>query len=146
MRIILYTGKGGVGKTSVAAATAVKSARQGFKTLVVSTDAAHSLGDSLDMRLSPEPVEIEKNISFPVVANAIFVKQRPFVEILIPIPELHIKAAIHGLIVHLVVKALAIRHRTSPFWPARRYGHYIRTSPVAHENRCRAEEELARTR
>lgn len=62
MRIILYTGKGGVGKTSIAAATAVRSAKDGYKTLVVSTDAAHSLGDSLDMRLSPEPVEIEKNL------------------------------------------------------------------------------------
>lgn len=62
MRIILYTGKGGVGKTSVAAATALKSARQGLKTLVVSTDPAHSLGDSLDIKLSPEPVEIEKNL------------------------------------------------------------------------------------
>lgn len=61
MRIILYTGKGGVGKTSIAAATALKSARNGLKTLVVSTDAAHSLGDSLDMPLSPEPIEIEKN-------------------------------------------------------------------------------------
>lgn len=62
MRIILYTGKGGVGKTSVAAATAAKSAKQGMKTLVVSTDPAHSLGDSLDMKLSNEPVEIEKNL------------------------------------------------------------------------------------
>jgi arsenite-transporting ATPase len=62
MRIILYTGKGGVGKTSIAAATALKSARSGLKTLVVSTDAAHSLGDSLDIDLSPEPVEIEKNL------------------------------------------------------------------------------------
>lgn len=61
MRIILYTGKGGVGKTSIAAATALKSARDGLKTLVVSTDAAHSLGDSLDIKLSPEPIEIEKN-------------------------------------------------------------------------------------
>ena len=61
MRIILYTGKGGVGKTSIAAATALKSARSGKKTLVVSTDAAHSLGDSLDRKLSPEPIEIEKN-------------------------------------------------------------------------------------
>jgi arsenite-transporting ATPase len=61
MRIILYTGKGGVGKTSIAAATALKSARSGRKTLVVSTDAAHSLGDSLDIPLSPEPVEIEEN-------------------------------------------------------------------------------------
>lgn len=61
MRIILYTGKGGVGKTSIAAATALKCARYGHKTLVVSTDAAHSLGDSLDTKLSPEPLELEKN-------------------------------------------------------------------------------------
>jgi arsenite-transporting ATPase len=62
MRIILYTGKGGVGKTSVAAATAIKSARQGQKTLVVSADAAHSLGDSLDIKLSPEPVLVMDNL------------------------------------------------------------------------------------
>ena len=62
MRIIIYTGKGGVGKTSVAAATAVKSAQQGQKTLVVSTDAAHSLGDSFDIKLTNEPVEISKNL------------------------------------------------------------------------------------
>lgn len=62
MRIILYTGKGGVGKTSIAAATAMKSAQNGKKTLVVSTDAAHSLGDSLDTKLSPEPVEILPNL------------------------------------------------------------------------------------
>ena len=62
MRIILYTGKGGVGKTSIAAATAVKSAAQGKKTLVVSTDPAHSLGDSFDIKLSNEPVEIRENL------------------------------------------------------------------------------------
>lgn len=62
MRIILYTGKGGVGKTSIAAATAVKSARQGTKTLVVSTDPAHSLGDSFDIKLSNEPIEVEENL------------------------------------------------------------------------------------
>ncbi|KJS84742.1 MAG: arsenic ABC transporter ATPase [Peptococcaceae bacterium BICA1-8] len=62
MRIILYTGKGGVGKTSIAAATAVKSAKKGIKTLVVSTDPAHSLGDCLDIKLSNEPVEISKNL------------------------------------------------------------------------------------
>lgn len=61
MRIILYTGKGGVGKTSVASATGLKCARNGLKTLVVSTDPAHSLGDSLDIKLSSEPIEIEKN-------------------------------------------------------------------------------------
>jgi arsenite-transporting ATPase len=62
MRIILYTGKGGVGKTSIAAATAVKSAAEGKKTLVVSTDPAHSLGDSFDMKLSSEPVELRENL------------------------------------------------------------------------------------
>lgn len=62
MRIILYTGKGGVGKTSIAAATAVKCAAQGLKTLVVSTDPAHSLGDSLDIQLTYEPVEIEPDL------------------------------------------------------------------------------------
>jgi len=62
MRIILYTGKGGVGKTSIAAASAVQSAKNGKKTLVVSTDRAHSLGDSLDIKLSPEPQEIRPNL------------------------------------------------------------------------------------
>lgn len=62
MRIILYTGKGGVGKTSIAAATAVKSAEKGNKTLVISTDAAHSLGDSFDMKLGSEPVKIKDNL------------------------------------------------------------------------------------
>jgi len=62
MRIILYTGKGGVGKTSIAAATAVKSAEQGKKTLVISNDAAHSLGDSFDMKLGSEPVYIKNNL------------------------------------------------------------------------------------
>lgn len=62
MRIIVYTGKGGVGKTSIAAATALKSARRGLKTLIISTDAAHSLGDSLDIELGSEPIKIEENL------------------------------------------------------------------------------------
>lgn len=62
MRIILYTGKGGVGKTSVAAATALRSAENGRKTLIISTDPAHSLGDSLDMKLSNEPVQVRENL------------------------------------------------------------------------------------
>ena len=44
MRVILFTGKGGVGKTSVAAATAVQCAKAGYRTVIMSTDPAHSLG------------------------------------------------------------------------------------------------------
>lgn len=62
MRIILYTGKGGVGKTSIAAATAVACAERGLKTLVTSTDPAHSLGDSFDTQLSCEPVSISEHL------------------------------------------------------------------------------------
>ena len=62
MRIILFTGKGGVGKTTVAAATAIKAAKEGKKTLIISTDPAHSLSDALDMELSPEPMEIATNL------------------------------------------------------------------------------------
>ncbi len=61
-RIIVYTGKGGVGKTSVAAATAALAAKRGQRTLVLSTDIAHSLADSFDRPLGPEPVEIGPNL------------------------------------------------------------------------------------
>src|SRR3712207_8056143 len=62
MRIILYTGKGGVGKTSVSAATAVRAAQRGYRTIVMSTDLAHSLADSLDTKLAPEPVQVAPNL------------------------------------------------------------------------------------
>ena len=62
MRVILYTGKGGVGKTTVAAATALRCAQLGYRTLVVSTDAAHSLGDSLDVELTDVPTEVAQNL------------------------------------------------------------------------------------
>src|ERR1700694_4116534 len=54
-RTILYTGKGGVGKTSVAACTARRCAAAGLRTLVLSTDPAHSLAESLEVALGPEP-------------------------------------------------------------------------------------------
>jgi arsenite-transporting ATPase len=57
-RTILYTGKGGVGKTSVAACTARRCATSGLRTLVLSTDPAHSLAESLGASLGPEPVAI----------------------------------------------------------------------------------------
>ncbi len=56
---MLFTGKGGVGKTTLAAATAAQLARSGRKALVVSTDPAHSLGDALEAELGGEPVELE---------------------------------------------------------------------------------------
>jgi len=58
VRLVLYTGKGGVGKTTTAAASAVCAAQRGCRTLVASADAAHSLGDVLEERLSAEPREI----------------------------------------------------------------------------------------
>jgi arsenite/tail-anchored protein-transporting ATPase len=61
-RTILYTGKGGVGKTSVAAATAVRSAASGRRTLILSTDPAHSLSDSLQVELGSEPTTVGTNL------------------------------------------------------------------------------------
>ena len=63
MRIIIYTGKGGVGKTSMAAATACRIAKDGKKVLVMSTDQAHSLGDSFDVKIGKEPTVIMDNLS-----------------------------------------------------------------------------------
>src|SRR6266516_4342843 len=62
MRIILYLGKGGVGKTTISAATAVRSAEQGKRTLVVSTDLAHSLADCFNKQLGSEPKELAPNL------------------------------------------------------------------------------------
>ncbi len=62
MRVILMTGKGGVGKTSVAAATGLKCAELGYKTLVLSTDPAHSLADSFDLELGHDPQPVVNNL------------------------------------------------------------------------------------
>jgi arsenite-transporting ATPase len=62
MRILLYTGKGGVGKTTIAAATALRASQLGHRTIVLSTDAAHSLADSLDIHLGPTPTAIAHNL------------------------------------------------------------------------------------
>ncbi len=61
-RVIIYTGKGGVGKTSVSAATALRCAKLGYRTIAISTDAAHSLADSLDVPLSGEIKKVSKNL------------------------------------------------------------------------------------
>jgi arsenite/tail-anchored protein-transporting ATPase len=62
VRVVLFTGKGGVGKTSVAAATAVRCAAAGYKTVVMSTDPAHSLGDSFDVELGTEATKVGENL------------------------------------------------------------------------------------
>ena len=62
MRLIIYNGKGGVGKTSVSAATAMRLAKKGHRTIVMSVDAAHSLGDSLGVELGPEIVNVAPNL------------------------------------------------------------------------------------
>jgi arsenite-transporting ATPase len=62
VRTILYTGKGGVGKTSVAAATALKAASSGKKVLVMSTDPAHSLSDAFDVEVGPDPREMASGL------------------------------------------------------------------------------------
>lgn len=61
-RVILYTGKGGVGKTTTAASTGLFAADRGKKTLVMSTDSAHSLGDAYEVDLAGDPTPIVKNL------------------------------------------------------------------------------------
>jgi arsenite-transporting ATPase len=61
-RVLLFTGKGGVGKTTTAAATALACADLGLRTIVLSTDPAHSLGDALDVELGPLAVEVAPNL------------------------------------------------------------------------------------
>ena len=62
MRIVLFTGKGGVGKTTTASATALRLADRGVKTLLLSTDVAHSLGDALGVPLTGEPTEVTSGL------------------------------------------------------------------------------------
>jgi arsenite-transporting ATPase len=61
-RIVLFTGKGGVGKTTTAAATAALAARRGLRTLVLSTDPAHSLADAVDAPIGSEPTELAERL------------------------------------------------------------------------------------
>ena len=63
MRVLLFTGKGGVGKTTTAAATAALCAARGLKTLVLSTDPAHSLADAFGVELGPDPTPIDTGLS-----------------------------------------------------------------------------------
>ena len=73
MRVLLFTGKGGVGKTTAAAATAAAAAARGSKTLVLSTDPAHSLADALDVPLAATPTEVDTGLyAMQVDAQAAF--------------------------------------------------------------------------
>ena len=62
MRVVLFTGKGGVGKTTISAATAVRAARGGARTLVMSTDPAHSLADCFEVEIGSAPTELAPNL------------------------------------------------------------------------------------
>ncbi|MGI6009401.1 MAG: ArsA family ATPase [Methanomethylophilus sp.] len=62
MRLIIYNGKGGVGKTSVSVATALRLAQKGHRTMLMSVDTAHSVGDSLDVKLGPQVVNVAPNL------------------------------------------------------------------------------------
>lgn len=62
MRVLLHTGKGGVGKTTLALATALSAARHGHRVCVLSTDPAHSLGDALGERVGPNAKRIADNV------------------------------------------------------------------------------------
>ena len=63
MRVLLHTGKGGVGKTTLAAATAIRAARAGRRVFLLSTDPAHSLSDALGMEIGASPVRIESGLT-----------------------------------------------------------------------------------
>ncbi len=62
MRLIIYTGKGGVGKTSTSAATAYRLSKMGYRTILMSSDSAHSLGDSIGMKLGAEIEHVSENL------------------------------------------------------------------------------------
>jgi arsenite-transporting ATPase len=73
VRVLLFTGKGGVGKTTASAATAALAASRGSKTLVLSTDPAHSLADALGVPLGPAPTEVDTGLyGMQVDAQALF--------------------------------------------------------------------------
>src|SRR5713101_9490082 len=76
MRILLFTGKGGVGKTTVAAATALRAARSGMRTLVCSTDPAHSLGDAFDIPLGDAPTPIRGVVGGALLAQQLDARAR----------------------------------------------------------------------
>ncbi len=86
-RIIIFTGKGGVGKTSVAAAHALKSAQEGKQTLLVSTDMAHNLSDLFQQKLGHEPIEVQEYLSVYEIDPA-YVMEHDFANIMLSITKM----------------------------------------------------------
>lgn len=76
-RILIFTGKGGVGKTSVAAAHALKSSKEGKKTLIVSTDMAHNLGDLFDIPIGKEEVKVADQL-YALEIDPYYVMEKDF--------------------------------------------------------------------
>jgi len=62
LRVILYTGKGGTGKSVIACATGLKTASLGYETLIVSSDPAHTLGDALEKKITDSPTKVHENL------------------------------------------------------------------------------------
>ncbi|MDO5574572.1 MAG: ArsA family ATPase [bacterium] len=86
-RIIIFTGKGGVGKTSTAAAHALKSASEGKQTLLVSTDMAHNLSDLFEQKLGNAPVEIQEHLEVYEIDPA-YVMEHDFANIMASITKM----------------------------------------------------------
>ncbi|WP_184729197.1 ArsA family ATPase [Saccharopolyspora phatthalungensis] len=95
MRILLFTGKGGVGKTTLAAATAAHVAVHGGKVLVVSTDPAHSLADALGVGLGAQPREVRLDGSHAVL-HAAEVQTRALVDDTWQELRQHLRTMLHG--------------------------------------------------
>lgn len=93
-KMVVTTGKGGVGKSTLSAATAVRAARFGHKTLVASTDPAHSLGDVFDRDLGSDPVTVAENLDAVHLDGAVeftrsWSEMAAFCEDVLGIPPLH---------------------------------------------------------
>jgi len=80
MRVLLLTGKGGVGKTSLSLATALCAAEHGHRVFVLSTDSAHSLGDALGQKVGPDPIQIAEGVTAQEV-SALTELERSWAEI-----------------------------------------------------------------
>ncbi|WP_263251795.1 ArsA family ATPase [Saccharopolyspora rosea] len=94
MRILLFTGKGGVGKTTLAAATAARVAGRGGKVLVVSTDPAHSLADALGTALGPRPREVR--LPGAAALHAAEIQTRDLVDGVWSELREHLRTVLHG--------------------------------------------------